>query len=90
MAVEINGEELLAGAIVLTACRDYLECKKKIRDRSYDEKLVEECERSIKSTLRFFRSKWFGVLTTIDPEYLICILNKKFEEGDMSMGSITV
>lgn len=90
MAVEIIGEELLAGAIVITACRDYLECKTKIRDNPDDEKLVKECEFGIKSILRFFRSNWYSVLTKLDPDYLIDKLNKKFEDGDMDIGDITV
>ena len=54
--------ESLANAIVLQAVKDY---------RLTDDKAeIEELE-------RFFRSGWFGVLTKVDPEYLIDKLRKE-------------
>jgi len=54
--------ENLANAIVLQAVKDY---------RLTDDKAeIEELE-------RFFRSGWFGVLTKVDPEYLIDKLRKE-------------
>ena len=52
----MNPYENLANAIVLQAVKDY-----RLTD---DEAELAEIE-------RFFRSDWFGVLTDVDPEYLI-------------------
>lgn len=58
--------ENLANAVILQAVSDYRAAKKARNKR-------EQAE-----VLRFFRSKWFGVLTEVDPEYLIRRLD---EEG---------
>lgn len=58
--------EKLANAIILQAVSDYRAAKKARNKR-------EQAE-----VLRFFHSQWFGVLTEIDPEYLIRRLD---EEG---------
>ena len=54
--------ENLAQAIILQAVKDY-----RLTD---DEQEVAEIE-------RFFRSGWFGVLSKVDPEYLIKKLRKE-------------
>lgn len=56
--------ELLANAIVIEAIRDY----RRLRKHGI---LPELPTMSIESLERFFRSRWFGVLTSIDPELLI-------------------
>ena len=58
----MNPYEELANAIVLQAVKDY-----RLTD---DEAELVEIE-------RFFRSDWFGVLTDVDPEYLIRRLRKE-------------
>ena len=58
----MNPYENLANAIVLQAVKDY-----RLTD---DEAELAEIE-------RFFRSDWFGVLTDVDPEYLIRNLRKE-------------
>ena len=58
----MNPYENLANAIVLQAVKDY-----RLTD---DEAELAEIE-------RFFRSDWFGVLTDVDPEYLISRLQKE-------------
>ena len=58
----MNPYENLANAIVLQAVKDY-----RLTD---DEAELVEIE-------RFFRSDWFGVLTEVDPEYLIRRLRKE-------------
>ena len=58
----MNPYENLANAIVLQAVKDY-----RLTD---DEAELAEIE-------RFFRSGWFGVLTDVDPEYLIRRLRKE-------------
>ena len=58
----MNPYENLAKAIVLQAVKEY-----RLTD---DEAELVEIE-------RFFRSDWFGVLTDVDPEYLIRRLRKE-------------
>lgn len=54
--------EDLAQAIILQAVKDY---------RLHDD------EKELASIERFFRSDWFGVLTSVDPELLIARLRKE-------------
>ena len=58
----MNPYEELANAIDLQAVKDY-----RLTD---DEAELAEIE-------RFFRSGWFGVLSKVDPEYLIRNLRKE-------------
>ena len=58
----MNPYEELANAIILQAVKDY-----RLTD---DEQELQEIE-------RFFRSGWFGVLSKVDPEYLIRNLRKE-------------
>jgi hypothetical protein len=58
----LNPYENLANAIVLQAVKDY--------------RLTDD-ERELKEIERFFRSGWFGVLSKVDPEYLIRQLRKE-------------
>ena len=58
----MNPYEELANAVVLQAVKDY-----RLTD---DEAELAEIE-------RFFRSGWFGVLSKVDPEYLIRNLRKE-------------
>ena len=59
---DITNYENLANAIILQAVKDY-----RLTD---DEAELAEIE-------RFFRSGWFGVLSKVDPEYLIRNLRKE-------------
>ena len=58
----MNPYENLAYAIILQAAKDY-----RLTD---DEQQLQEIE-------RFFRSSWFGVLSKVDPEFLIKELRKE-------------
>ena len=58
----MNPYENLANAIFLQAAKDY-----RLTD---DEQQLHEIE-------RFFRSGWFGVLSKVDPEFLIKELRKE-------------
>ena len=58
----MNPYENLANAIILQAAKDY-----RLTD---DEQQLQEIE-------RFFRSGWFGVLSKVDPEFLIKELRKE-------------
>ena len=52
----------LANAIVLQAVKDYR---------------MTEDQQDLDSLERFFRSEWFAVLTTLDPDFLIQQLQKE-------------
>lgn len=58
----MNPYENLANAIILQAAKDY-----RLTD---DEQQLQEIE-------RFFRFGWFGVLSKVDPEFLIKELRKE-------------
>lgn len=65
--------ENLANAIILLAVADYREALSRYdlyreKDSYYQDKTSIE---------HFFRSEWFGVLTTLDPEVLIRKLNEE-------------
>ena len=65
--------ENLANAIILQAVKDYREVL--ARAASYSAK---DCYRRSKDDLEgFFRSGWFGVLSKVDPEFLIKELRKE-------------
>lgn len=65
--------EELANAIVLQAVHDYRRAIKKIKEYPFD----HEARGTITSILRFFRSQWFNVLTEVDGERLIRMLNEE-------------
>lgn len=59
--------EKLANAIVISAARDYRAAMKKLKKNPRNREAMQdamECE-------RFFRSRWYSTLTTVDGEYLI-------------------
>lgn len=63
----------LANAIVLGAVKDYRAAVKKLargRKNTEAQQMKDEC-------LRFFRSGWFGQLTSLDPEMLIRKLDEE-------------
>ena len=63
----------LANAIILQAAKDY---RKSLRTLSrHTNNRSAHCER--RRLEKFFRSDWFGVLTSIDPELLITKLKAK-------------
>lgn len=65
--------EQLANAIILQAITDYRTPPidhGKIRDDDLMESARGEIE-------RFIRSDWFGILTSLDPEYLIRLLREE-------------
>lgn len=65
--------EDLANAIVITAVKDYRDVLKKLNKHPNS-----NCLKHTKNDIeRFFRSKWYSVLTDIDPEFLIKKLNEE-------------
>lgn len=72
----IEAYEKLASAVIVTASKDYRKALKKLsRNPGNCDALVKK-----KSIERFFRSGWFGVLTSIDPEMLIDRLQKEVRD----------
>lgn len=67
-----KGLENLANGIIIQAVKDY---RKALKGFSLNGKsnaaVITECE-------RFFRSKWFRVLTNVDGEYLIINIRKEY------------
>lgn len=73
----INGYEKLANEIVLQAVKDYRDADKKLargRNNSDAKYVKEEC-------LSFFKSRWFGILTELNPNILIVELEKEAQSG---------
>ena len=63
----------LANAIILAAAKDHRRALRRLKKYPWDkdaESVRKDCE-------RFFRSGWFGVLSKVDPEYLIKKLRKE-------------
>lgn len=69
--------EDLANGIIEQAADDYKKALKRIK-KSKQLRAAQE----IHSINRWFRSEWFGMLTQIDPEYLIQNLNKIYGSDD--------
>jgi len=65
-----NNYENLANAIILQAAKDYRKALRTLSLNPHNRSAQYEC-RTIES---FFRSGWFGLLTSIDPEMLIAKL----------------
>lgn len=65
--------ENLAQAVNLQAVKDYRTARKELKyhPKNKDTKLmIEDCE-------RFFRSDWFGVLTSVDGQMLLTRLQEE-------------
>ncbi|MBR2822342.1 MAG: hypothetical protein IKE24_01435 [Clostridia bacterium] len=63
----MDGYQALAEAIIAQAAMDYLEAMRVIRDYPDAKGAMKE----IRRIERFIHSAWFGVLTKVDPDYLI-------------------
>lgn len=73
--MNLNPYERLANAIVLQAVTDYINARKTLKIRPKD----GDAMYTTKEVIAFFRSDYFKVLTSIDPELLISKLRKEFE-----------
>jgi len=69
----VTGYQALANAIIEQAVKDYRATLKVLR-RHPDSKAAMAEAMEIE---RFFHSGWYGVLTEIDPDYLIKRLRKE-------------
>ena len=65
--------ENLANAIVAQAARDYLAALKKLKKNPGNRTAMDDAMRLEK----LFHSGWYGVLTSVDPDYLIRKLREK-------------
>lgn len=65
--------EQLANAIILQAISDY-KTPPIDHGRKLDDDMIESARDEIE---RFIRSDWFGILTSLDPEYLIRLLREE-------------
>jgi hypothetical protein len=65
--------ENLANAIVAQAARDYLTALRRLKKNPENRTAMDEAMR----LENFFHSGWYGVLTSIDPDYLIRKLREK-------------
>jgi hypothetical protein len=63
----------LANAIVAQAAQDYLSALKKLKKNPRNRMAMDEAMQLEK----FFHSGWYGVLTGVDPDYLIRKLREK-------------
>lgn len=62
----------LAEAIVVRACDDYRNPKEALRGMGYYSRPTPELKAKVRAeVVRFIRSDWFQLLTTLDPELLI-------------------
>ena len=71
-----NPYERLANAVVIQAAKDYRECLDNIKVNPKDREAIQEAL----EIERFFRSKWYQALTSIDGEYLIKMLRKEVQD----------
>jgi hypothetical protein len=63
----------LANAIVAQAAEDYLSALKRLKKNPRNRTAMDEAMQMEK----FFHSGWYGVLTGVDPDYLIRKLREK-------------
>ena len=72
----MSNYEELANAIIVQAVVDYRIAAKRLEKHPQD-KLQKHMQQEV---LRFLRSDWFGILTTLDPEVIIEKLAKEVAE----------
>ena len=71
----IRAYENLANAVIEQAVKDYRRAKAKLAKEAEDVMALK----MRRETERFFRSAWFGQLTTLDGELLLEKLEEEFE-----------
>lgn len=69
----IKAYEGLANAVVVQAAKDYRNAAHKLKSGRKN----AEAQYTKAECLRFFRSHWFGALTSVDPEFLIRKLDRE-------------
>ena len=61
------GYQALANAIIIQAAKDYKRVLRVIKKHPGSQAAMDEA----KKLERFFHSRWYGVLTEVNPDYLI-------------------
>ena len=69
----MNGYQALANGIIEQAVKDYREALRRQKKHPDDKAAMKEAMELEK----FFHSSWYGVLTQVDPDYLIDRLRKE-------------
>ncbi len=69
----MNGYQALANGIIEQAAKDYQEALRRLKKHPDDKAAMKETM----EIEEFFHSSWYGVLTQIDPDYLINRLRKE-------------
>ena len=72
----MSNYEELANAIIVQAVVDYRIAAKRLEKHPQD-KMQKHKQQEV---LRFLRSDWFGILTTLDPKFIIEKLAKEVAE----------
>lgn len=72
---QIDPYQSLANAIVLQAIGDYRSATKELIKHPKNAAAKHTCE----ECLKFFRSRWFGVLTDVKPEIIIAGLTAEWK-----------
>ena len=73
-----NPYERLANAVILQAVTDYRVALKKIKTYPVNKDAVSEAL----SIERFFRSGWYSMLTSVDGEYMIRMLQGEIRQSE--------
>lgn len=73
-----NPYERLANAVILQAVTDYRVALKKIKTYPINKDAVSEAL----SIERFFRSGWYSMLTSVDGEYMIRMLQGEIRQSE--------
>ncbi len=72
----MTGHQALANAIVKQAAQDYLAALKTLRRHPDSKAAMAE----VMEIEKFFHSPWYGVLTQVDPDYLIRRLRRETDK----------
>lgn len=74
--IDESGITALANAIVVQAAKDYRYAVKRLKKYPKNEKALD-VKREVE---HFFRSEWYGMLTAVDGEKLLHMLEKEAQE----------
>lgn len=74
---EMKHYEALANAIIVQAVIDYRAAYKALKKKPNDRIAVDQA----KHIKRFFHSRWFRTLTSVDGDYLVRMVEKEIDEG---------
>ena len=67
------GYQALANAIIIQAAKDYKRVLRVIKKHPGSQAAMDEA----KKLERFFHSRWYGVLTEVNPDYLMRQIQRK-------------